>query len=417
MNIATCIQFTKSFGKIFHGITTSAFLVAVVFLLMMIPFYSQAQTEPEITSRMVIEMNGPIRFYITQPDGSRSGSWRLDSDFSAENISDFSLQPKYQAIVLSNPEPGTYRIEPDYRFDGMTDSELTINYSNPGDELFGGYYGDFILEDGQNPIFEFTINAAGADSGISFSDEFYVPNDPQVFPENNLTRVIWEASEGDNVAAYRIYKKQFNKDFDYSLVGQTTETELMTDIPWGPEILQPGVTSDYTQFVISQIYDDGTESFLSNPAYNNDTDQDGFDDETEIELGTDPNNVDTDGDTLNDFFEINVHNTNPLKADSDDDGFNDPIELSEGTSPLDPNFFPTDGCENPETGDWYVNQDCNLYEDTAASGDIIIGNNSSLGLKERVTLWFNFLQNKILIMVGSNINLQDGASIKQMPQN
>lgn len=394
-----------------HIFTKLSFFSFIFSLILLHPIVASAQEQTEYTRRLIVEMNGENRFYIEQPNGDRSGSWRFDYDFDAANIIDKSLQSKYQAIVLGDPQPGTYVIETDNRFPGIYTSELSFTYIDPENQRYGGYTGDIAVIHNENDSFEFTLNAAGEEV-ISFDQTFDVVNQVQVFrTDSDTSRVTWQPSQGFT-GTYRVYKKQHNADFDYSIVGETSSSELITDIDWGSYQIATGVISKYASFVVSHVYPDGSESFLSNPAYNNDTDQDGFDDETETELGTDINNIDTDGDTLNDFFEVNIHNTDPTLADTDEDGFNDNIEIEAGTSPLDPNFFPSDDCANPGEGDWYINNDCDLEQDEVAPADIIIGNNSTLTILDQVTLWFKGATNKILIMIGSSINLQSGASIK-----
>lgn len=367
-----------------------------------------------IPSQLIIEMDGDIRFYLDQPSGERNGSWRFDHDLEAQNLVDVSLQNKYQALVYENPDFGIYTIDTDYRFDDMATSELRITYIDGENERYSGYTGDIATIHDNNNKFTFTINQTG-DEVIIFGEEFIPLQNLHVFKtQDNKTKLTWDARETSDkiLQTYRIYKYQDNADFDYRQVGETMNTEYLTDINWGSSELQPGVPSDYTAFVVTRVFTDGTESVLSSPAYNNDSDQDGFSDEEEAELGTDADNPDTDGDTLNDFIEVNLHNTNPIKKDTDNDGFDDNVEIEAGTSPLDPNFFPDDSCDKPQEGDWYINKDCDLEKDTTAPADVIIGNNADLTLKEQVTLWFDSTKHKILVMLGSSIYLQKGASIK-----
>ena len=71
-----------------------------------------------------------------------------------------------------------------------------------------------------------------------------------------------------------------------------------------------------------------------------DTDDDGLNDFREREEGTDPARADTDGDGLEDGDEVDVRQTDPLRADSDNDGLNDGLEFANGSDPLNPD---TDG--------------------------------------------------------------------------
>lgn len=364
----------------------------------------------DVTSQMTIELRGEAGMYITQPNGGRTGSFRLDYNFESDNLTDYSQTSQYRAQVFANPLGGEYTIETDYRFPGITTSELIITYLNPENESYGSYQGVVAVEHNTNPTFTFTLDPDNTDGALSAGSAFTTIGDLQVFPNNGTTDIVW--TDVPDAQSYRVYLKQENNAFDYTLLAETTESNYSSDINWGSTELQPGVTSRYTSFAVTHIDEHGNESFFSNIAYNNDSDQDGFSDEEELELGTDPNNIDTDGDTINDFIEVNVHNTDPTSHDTDNDGYTDNVEIDAGTSPLDPNFFPSDACEHPETGNWYINADCALGSDTAAPADIIIGNNADLTLKERVTLWFKGATNKILVMIGSSIIFEEGASIK-----
>jgi hypothetical protein len=91
------------------------------------------------------------------------------------------------------------------------------------------------------------------------------------------------------------------------------------------------------------VAENGTESFFSDAALNNDRDHDGLTDALETELGTDINTPDTDGDGLTDGEEYWNYGTNPLLADTDDDGYSDFIEIMAGSDPLDPDSIPLKG--------------------------------------------------------------------------
>ena len=70
-----------------------------------------------------------------------------------------------------------------------------------------------------------------------------------------------------------------------------------------------------------------------------DTDRDG------IGNNSDP---DDDNDGLTDDEEINVYQTNPLRADTDGDGLADGAEIANGLDPLNPDDCPLELC--PESG-------------------------------------------------------------------
>jgi hypothetical protein len=73
-------------------------------------------------------------------------------------------------------------------------------------------------------------------------------------------------------------------------------------------------------------------SIWDQPAYEQDSDDDGLTDEFELSIGSDLNNPDTDGDGLDDGEEIEL-GADPLVTDTDGDGFDDGEEVDDGTNP------------------------------------------------------------------------------------
>ncbi len=147
------------------------------------------------------------------------------------------------------------------------------------------------------------------------------------------TRLLWKASADANVTAYKVYGKAVSVPF-FFLLGTVTGTSCDTVDPWAEnETIQPKI------YAVTANYADGTESFFSNLALNNDRDHDGLTDADELKFGTDPAKADTDGDGLKDGDELK-YGTNPLKKDTDGDGYSDWQEIQAGTDPLDPNSHP-----------------------------------------------------------------------------
>lgn len=70
-----------------------------------------------------------------------------------------------------------------------------------------------------------------------------------------------------------------------------------------------------------------------------DIDGDGLSNKEEIALGTSVSSADTDEDGLSDYDELNIYNTDPLKADTDGDTLSDSEEIDIGLDPNDPETF------------------------------------------------------------------------------
>jgi len=107
----------------------------------------------------------------------------------------------------------------------------------------------------------------------------------------------------------------------------------------GADVTTYDAAATVMTYAVTAVKSDGTESFFSNPAQNNDRDHDGMTDVEAAADGTNPDNPDSDGDGLNDGEEAS-YGANPLVKDTDGDTFNDYVEIQEGSDPLDPNSFP-----------------------------------------------------------------------------
>ena len=158
------------------------------------------------------------------------------------------------------------------------------------------------------------------------------------------TRLTWTASGSVGVTGYRIYSRAIDEPY-LAQIGTSTSTTFDTGDPWAEN------SSIKTHlYAVSAVKGDGTESFLSNMAQNDDRDHDDLTDEQETSLGTNVSNPDSDGDGLTDGEEY-IRGTNPLLADTDGDGYSDYLEVQNGTDPLDPNSPPTYSISGTVTGD------------------------------------------------------------------
>ena len=120
-----------------------------------------------------------------------------------------------------------------------------------------------------------------------------------------LTRLSWQATGEAGVTKYHIYSRYDDEPY-LTKIGEAVGTSFDTNHPWS------GDTAVRLRiYAVSAVKGDGSESFLSNFAENNDRDHDGLTDAEEATLGTDPTKVDTDGDGFSDFVEV-MRGSNPL---------------------------------------------------------------------------------------------------------
>ena len=147
-------------------------------------------------------------------------------------------------------------------------------------------------------------------------------------------------------------------------------TSLDTAHTWSGDSSNP-----FHAYAVTAVKSDGTESFFSELAENNDRDHDGLTDSDETSLGTNKNNPDTDGDGLNDGDE-QAYSTNPLVKDTDGDTFSDYEEIQAGTDPLDPNSVPETTAYVSPSGDCNGKTPCysTIQEaiDAARNGAVIL---------------------------------------------
>jgi Dockerin type I domain/Bacterial TSP3 repeat len=192
-----------------------------------------------------------------------------------------------------------------------------------------------------SPItFTFTLDSASSGNELTIN---VTPQPPSGLQADAMTsgglktHLSWNAVSGASI--YRVYGRNTDEPY-FSQIGQTSGLYFDTNDPWAQN---SSITTRV--YAVSAVKSDGTESFFSNVAENNDRDHDGLTDGNEAALGTDPNNPDTDGDGLKDGEEY-ILGTNPLLADTDGDGYSDYTEVQAGSDPLDANSIP---CKLPST--------------------------------------------------------------------
>ncbi len=285
-------------------------------------------------SVLSFSVTGPVRFCLTDPTGNQAG---------VDPVSGNPLEevPNSRVIFgveggeagIEGPVDGTYSLtvfgesERDFHIDvGYADADHTEAHD------LWGYYSDHQIS------FQVTVSAA-ADPRITILPPAMKPEGVQAdpYPSDAITctSLSWLESTEEGVTSYNIYSAgdtdpYFTKiaTLPYSTTGLET-----TDL-WAGDDAVPVRT-----YAVTAVKGDGSESFFSERAQNNDRDHDGLTDAEEVEYGSNMNNSDTDCDGLIDGEEFN-YGTNPLLTDTDGDGFSDYKEIQAGSDPLDENLVP-----------------------------------------------------------------------------
>jgi uncharacterized repeat protein (TIGR01451 family) len=284
------------------------------------------------TKELTVSILGRAQPYVVDPLGRESGidpaTGLREEGIPATTI---SMNGEGLNITIEEPVDGAYVIH------------LNERYTEDYQILF--FYTDTEKNEKKNV---WLYSHGGADSiGFSLDSSAEeslrinrVPAPPEGLQANPVeaggslkTRLCWNRSSSGDVTRYNLYSRE-EDEASLSLVGTTGALCFDTDHLWaGDGTLKPRI------YAVSALKADGTESFLSTMAENNDRDHDGLSDSEESSLGTDMNKADTDGDGLKDSEEY-VRGTDPLMKDTDGDGNSDYEEVQVGSDPLDPNSIP-----------------------------------------------------------------------------
>ncbi|MCX5885280.1 MAG: DUF1566 domain-containing protein [Proteobacteria bacterium] len=293
------------------------------------------------TPRMTISVRGRVQPYLIDPLGRKSGI-NPATDIREDEIPDsiISIDKDGGTISIKNTADGLYTL---YLKDAyQEDYRLALSYSDSEKAVNREYWG---FNHATTTNISFTVDST-SDDRITVN----VPSPPtglQADPLDSgglITKLTWDASAYPEATGYIIYSKQIDEPYP-SQLGTSTVSSFYTNHPW---VENSSVTTRV--YAVSAVMSDGTESFLSNFATNDDRDHDGLTDVQETSLGTDLSNPDTDSDGLNDGEEY-IRGTSPLLNDTDEDSYSDYIEIQRGSDPLDPDSVPTYSLSGTVTGD------------------------------------------------------------------
>lgn len=379
----------KRFGKVY-----------AIFFVLVIPLAITA-VEPG-HDFFSISVDGRTRAVVTDPAGQRMGSigravWqehsgaRLGLQFGAEQI-------EYPAAKV-----GDYHVDWYGQYDEQYDIDMYY--------ISNGTYTERSFTRWSNrratSTMQFSLQSASTSGWVVDSPQFNHPLGRAVKTDNSQVTLHWNAVDG--AQSYNVYYKYWDYPY-YKALASTTATSTNTDVSWAV-----GETGVY-YFRITAVLGDGTETIFSPIITNDDIDGDGYSDYREQhETNTNPESADSDGDGVDDFSEINRWYTDPNNADSDGDGHSDGDEVAAGTLPNQSADFPgvTTDCRAPQSGDWHINNHCDVVSDQIVDRDIVVHPRGLMDVAQGVTVWFDYVAHKILVMFGGGINLQPGAQIKQ----
>jgi Bacterial TSP3 repeat len=219
---------------------------------------------------------------------------------------------------------------------------------------------------------------------IDFGNAMNPPNEVSVMPLGTSTKIAWKTPAGTPPTKYYIYSRLASESTIYA-IGESTSLQFIANYPFAG-----ANEAQLRYFQVSSVFADGSESFLTLPIGNDDTDGDAISDANETVLGSNPNLVDTDGDGLTDTQEYYLYNTDPTKVDTDGNGVNDLDQVRAALTPATPPTTITvtkriysnaqDGYVFSRQGTWALARSTNsstAFSGTAAEGWGVIAENDA----------------------------------------
>jgi len=277
---------------------------------------------------------GDMHLLGTNAGGQKTGidpSTQTPVDDIASSTSSFSGESG--GVSIENPAQGVYSVtyfgerDQDFRLSvGYTDDTTTETYDLQG------------FRPSTTQTFTITLNPSSTPR-LTITPPYKSPTSLQANPytsgETQKTRLTWAATGEAGLSGYNVYAvAELEPYFTKVTTLGAGVTAYDTTNTWSSD-----AATTVMAYAVTAVKSDGTESFFSNLAQNNDRDHDGMTDVEEASDGTNPDNPDSDGDGLNDGQEASF-GTKPLVKDTDGDTFNDYVEIQAGSDPLDPNSVP-----------------------------------------------------------------------------
>ncbi|MCD6296837.1 MAG: carboxypeptidase regulatory-like domain-containing protein, partial [Deltaproteobacteria bacterium] len=292
---------------------------------------------------------GAVRLCVTDPQGNRAGVDPVSGN-PLEDIrgSRVIFGVEGGEVGIDGPAAGTYSVT--FFGDAERDFHLDVGYTDNSTTEIRRFRG-FCPDTPRTSTVSVTLSGTPR---ITVTPPAMAPTgfkaDPYTSGATEHTRLTWNATGEAGVAGYNIYAvAELDPYFaKIATVAAGTTSYDSTD-QWSSESSIQVMT-----YAVTAVKSDGSESFFSDLAQNNDRDHDGLTDGEEASLGTNATNPDTDGDGLKDGEE-EAYGTDPLLTDTDGDGYSDYEEIQAGSNPLDENSVPT--CPGDANGDGQVTID------------------------------------------------------------
>ena len=262
-------------------------------------------------------VTGAVCICVTDPQGNRAGVDPISGN-PLEDIrgSRIIFGMEGGEVGIDGPAAGTYSVT--FFGDAERDFHLDVGYTdNSTTEIrrFRGFCPDTPRT--------FTVSVApSATPRITVTPPAMAPTgfkaDPYTSGATDYTCLSWNATGEAGVAGYNIYAVA-ELDPYFAKVGTVAAGTTSYDSAdqWSSDS-----STNVMTYAVTAVKSDGSESFFSDLAQNNDRDHDGLTDEEEASLGTNATNPDTDGDGLKDGEE-EAYGTDPLLTDTDGDGYSD----------------------------------------------------------------------------------------------
>lgn len=273
---------------------------------------------------------GRAQPYLATPDGVGYGvnPATLMLEIPDRKV-DMTLDAKASSLVMPSSLTGTYTLKLFSRHHEETSVKITYTDGVRRERL---RLRAFVH--GTATSYQFTLDPS-APKTINIPAQWMPPINLVPSPYGSAdpaTKLQWEQGNSGSVG-FNVYGRRLDEP-KLSYLGSSSVTSFLTNNPWDDSPDKPTFV-----YAVASINADGTESFLSDLAENNDRDQDGVTDEVELAQGLSPDSPDTDGDGLGDGQEASFM-TSALVPDSDGDGFNDGLEVQYKSDPLDPSSIP-----------------------------------------------------------------------------
>ena len=260
------------------------------------------------TRKLTVFIQGRVSPFLTDPSGKSSGINPLTRTLE-NRIPNTTVTSNLAmaSVSIDNPQDGAYILT--LFGSDVEDYGLSLSWIGPEQTTETRVIG--FNSTGTKDV-AFVVDSTKPEIVTTIGSTPQPPTSLQadaVGTSSLLTRLSWQARGEVGVIKYHIYSRYDDEPY-LTKIGETVGTSFDTNHSWSGD-----AAVKLRIYAVSAVKADGSESFLSNFAENNDRDHDGLTDVEEATLGTDPTKVDTDGDGFNDSLEV-LRGSNPTDKNS-----------------------------------------------------------------------------------------------------